>query len=251
MLLILNFPHNPTGFMPDPQSVQELNDALITVVEKTGKDLVIFLDDAYEGLVYDQDVRQWSLFSDLATLHPKILPVKIDGISKEFFFWGGRIGCITFPLMSHWDKHEEIECELENKVSAIIRGTVSNSCRLVQGLMAKLLNENREQVLKERDRLITVISERAYILREELKTLKDPVLQPDPFNAGLFALLNIQGISAQKFADHLLSHYGVGTVAFENKERGINGIRITFGSVIKEDIPKVVDCIGKTIKDIC
>jgi aspartate/methionine/tyrosine aminotransferase len=250
MLLILNFPHNPTGFMPDPQNVQELKDALITVVEKTGKDLVIFLDDAYEGLVYDQGVRQWSLFSDLATLHPKILPIKIDGISKEFFFWGGRIGCITFPLMNHWDKHEDIECELENKVGAIIRGTVSNACRLVQGLMARLLNENREQLLKERDRLITVISERAHILREELEALTDPVVQADPFNAGLFALLNIQGISAGKFADHLLRHYGIGTVAFENKERGLNGIRITFGSVIKEDIPKVVDCIGKTIKDM-
>ncbi len=212
--------------------------------------MIIFLDDAYEGLVYDQNVRQWSLFSDLTTLHPKILPVKIDGISKEFFFWGGRIGCITFPLMNHWDKHEEIESELENKVSAIIRGTVSNSCRLVQGLMAQQLNENMKQLLKERDRLITVISERAYVLREELKTLNDPVVQPDPFNAGLFALLNIQGISALKFADHLLRHYGVGTVAFEKKERGLNGIRITFGSVTKEDIPKVVDCIGKTIKDI-
>ncbi|MGR3293386.1 MAG: aminotransferase class I/II-fold pyridoxal phosphate-dependent enzyme [Candidatus Scalindua sp.] len=250
MLLILNFPHNPTGFMPDPQNVQELNDALITVVEKTGKDLVIFLDDAYEGLVYDQNVRQWSLFSDLATLHPKILPIKIDGISKEFFFWGGRIGCITFPLMSHWDKHEEIECELENKVSAIIRGTVSNSCRLVQGLMAKLLNENREQLLQERNRLIKVISERAHLLRKELEALTGPVVQPDPFNAGLFALLNIQGISACKFADHLLRHYGIGTVAFEKEERGLNGIRITFGSVIKEDIPKVVECIGKTIKDM-
>jgi len=250
MLLILNFPHNPTGFMPDPQNVQELKDALITVVEKTGKDLVIFLDDAYEGLVYDQGVRQWSLFSDLATLHPKILPIKIDGISKEFFFWGGRIGCITFPLMNHWDKHEDVECELENKVSAIIRGTVSNACRLVQGLMARLLNENREQLLKERDHLITVISERAHILREELEALTGPVVRADPFNAGLFALLNIQGISACKFADHLLRHYGIGTVAFENKERGLNGIRITFGSVIKEDIPKVVDCIGKTIKDM-
>ncbi len=250
MLLILNFPHNPTGFMPDPQNVQELKDALITVVEKTGKDLVIFLDDAYEGLVYDQGIRQWSLFSDLATLHPKIFPIKIDGISKEFFFWGGRIGCITFPLMNHWDKHEDVECELENKVSAIIRGTVSNACRLVQGLMARLLNENREQLLKERDRLIKVISERAHILREELEALTGPVVQADPFNAGLFALLNIQGISAGKFADHLLRHYGIGTVAFENKERGLNGIRITFGSVIKEDIPKVVDCIGKTIKDM-
>ena len=88
---------------------------------------------AYEGLVYDQDVRQWSLFSDLATLHPEILPVKIYGICKEYCFCGGRMGCITFPLMNHWEKHEDIECDLENKVSAIIRGTVSSSCRLVQG----------------------------------------------------------------------------------------------------------------------
>ncbi len=250
MLLLLNFPHNPTGYMPDPQNVQELHDVLITVVKKTKKDLVIFLDDAYEGLVYDQNVRQWSLFSDLATLHPKIFPVKIDGISKEVFFWGGRIGCISFPLMNHWEKPGNIESELENKVSAIIRGTVSNSCHLVQELIAKVLNENREQVLKERDHLIKVISERVHILRDALEKIKDPIVKADPFNAGLFALLNIQGISAFKFGDHLLRNYGVGTVAFENKERGINGIRITFGSIPKENIPKVVDCIGKTIKDI-
>lgn len=62
--------------------------------------------------------------------------------------------------MNHSEKHEEIEYELKNKFSAIIRGTVSNSCLLVHGLMAKLLNENREQVLKEIARLIKVIAER-------------------------------------------------------------------------------------------
>jgi DNA-binding transcriptional MocR family regulator len=32
--------------------------------------------------------------------------------------------------------------------------------------------------------------------------------------------------------------------------RRIDGIRITFGSVLKEDIPRVVDRIGKTINDM-
>jgi hypothetical protein len=40
------------------------------------------------------------------------------------------------------------------------------------------------------------------------------------------------------------------TNKFSYGVRRIDGIRITFGSVIKEDIPKVVDCIGNTIKDM-
>ncbi len=91
---------------------------------------------------------------------------------------------------------------------------------------------------------------RAHVSRVEMDAVTGPDVHEDPVNAGLLALLNIQGISALKFADHLLRYYGIGTVAFENKERGLNGIRITFGSVIKEDIPKVVEYIGKTIKDM-
>lgn len=251
MLLLLNFPHNPTGYMPDAASVNELKDALCSVVKKTNKDLIIFLDDAYEGMVYDDNARQWSLFPDLVDLHQKILPIKIDGISKEFFFFGGRIGCITFPLMGHWDNVKDVESELENKVSAIIRGNVSNSCHVVQEIAAKLLNEKRDQILKERDLLIKIIYERVQVFKECLNSLKDnAIVQADPFNAGLFAFFNIKGTSAFEFADVLLRNHGVGTVAFEKKDIGINGIRVTFGSTPIKDIPEVVDAIGKTIQDI-
>ncbi|MBC8549991.1 MAG: hypothetical protein H8D23_10100 [Candidatus Brocadiales bacterium] len=64
---------------------------LFELLSKRRKDLVIFLDDAYEGLVYDQDVRQWSPFSDFSTVHSKILPVQIDDVIKEFFFEENRL----------------------------------------------------------------------------------------------------------------------------------------------------------------
>ena len=61
--------------------------------------LVVLLDDAYFGLFYEDSIKE-SLFGLLADTHPNILPVKIDGATKENYVWGLRVGFITYAADS-------------------------------------------------------------------------------------------------------------------------------------------------------
>jgi aspartate/methionine/tyrosine aminotransferase len=94
---ILNFPNNPTGYMPSAAEAAELTERVRGVLEETGKPLVVLFDDAYEGYVYD-DAHPVSLFYGFVGLHPLCWPVKCDGITKELLLFGGRLGALTLGL---------------------------------------------------------------------------------------------------------------------------------------------------------
>lgn len=93
-IVILNFPNNPTGYTPHEEEVQGIIAAILEAAD-AGINLAVILDDAYFGLFYEDTVKE-SLFGRLAGLHPKILPIKIDGATKESYVWGLRVGFITF-----------------------------------------------------------------------------------------------------------------------------------------------------------
>ena len=62
------------------------------------------VDDAYYGLFYE-DVYTQSLFTALTNLQLKnLLPIRLDGATKEFFAWGLRVGFITFGVMMKQQK---------------------------------------------------------------------------------------------------------------------------------------------------
>ncbi|NMA69447.1 MAG: aminotransferase class I/II-fold pyridoxal phosphate-dependent enzyme, partial [Desulfitobacterium sp.] len=124
-LLLLNFPNNPTGYTPGEEEAEQIVNALKDVAE-AGINLVVLTDDAYFGLFYEDSIKE-SLFARLADIHPRILPIKIDGPTKEEYVWGFRVGFITYA------DSNPIVCEvLENKTKAIIRGTISNASHPAQ-----------------------------------------------------------------------------------------------------------------------
>ena len=45
------------------------------------------VDDAYEPYVYKDDVLNRSIFYDLHLLNENVIPIKLDGITKEEFFY--------------------------------------------------------------------------------------------------------------------------------------------------------------------
>jgi len=49
VVIILNFPNNPSGYMPTVEEGKKLADGLIEIAEK-GIKLVVVTDDAYFGL---------------------------------------------------------------------------------------------------------------------------------------------------------------------------------------------------------
>ncbi|MBJ8193091.1 aminotransferase class I/II-fold pyridoxal phosphate-dependent enzyme, partial [Bacillus cereus] len=82
-IVVLNFPNNPTGYTPGVEEGKAIVAAIQEAAE-AGINVVVVTDDAYFGLFFEDSLHE-SLFGQLAGLHPRILPVKIDGATKEEF----------------------------------------------------------------------------------------------------------------------------------------------------------------------
>ena len=77
------------------------------------------MDDAYYGLFYEDVYTFNHYFTALSNLNSNaILPVRLDGATKEFFAWGFRVGFMTFGTSDQTTKEV-----LETKVKGLIRVT--------------------------------------------------------------------------------------------------------------------------------
>ena len=88
-VLILNFPNNPTGYTATIEDAAAIV-AAVKEVADAGKKIVVVLDDAYFGLVYEKGVHGESLFAEFSDLSENVLAVKLDGTTKEDYVWGLR-----------------------------------------------------------------------------------------------------------------------------------------------------------------
>jgi aspartate/methionine/tyrosine aminotransferase len=85
-----------------------------------------------------------SIFSLLADVHPRILPIKVDGATKENYVWGFRVGFITYA-----SKSAAILNALEQKTKGIIRGTISSASHPSQSIILQSLQSEEFPVEKE------------------------------------------------------------------------------------------------------
>jgi aspartate/methionine/tyrosine aminotransferase len=245
VVAILNFPNNPTGYMPSAEEVDELARRVRETLDRTGKALVLLFDDAYEGYVYD-DAYPLSPFYRFVGLHPLCWPVKCDGITKELLLFGGRLGTLTLGLPDALPPADRpaVEAEWENKVSAVLRSTISSAPTPVQNLVTRILRDDLEGVLAQRARMIGLLRRR----RETLRRLLDApearaAFRVDPFNSGFFAFLNLRAGSAEAVAYRALREHRVGVVPMESAELGINALRVTFGSVPEAQLERLVGAL--------
>jgi aspartate/methionine/tyrosine aminotransferase len=79
-LIVLNFPHNPTGYLPPRDEL----DAIVDLARKRG--LYVFCDEMYRLLVYDPTHR----LPAMCDLYEK--GISLSGMSKTFGLPGLRIG---------------------------------------------------------------------------------------------------------------------------------------------------------------
>lgn len=242
LLVLLNFPHNPTGYSPHPGEAAAISDALMAAAE-SGKNLVVFIDDAYTGLFYEEDLFRESLFSLLADSHPGISAVKIDGPTKEDYVWGFRVGFITFSLAGGDGRQAAYEA-LEKKVGGLIRGTISkcstpSQSLLVHAIKSKGYDEEKLEkfeLLKGRyDEIKRVLSGGEYA----------DAFRPYPFNAGYFMCLELLHADAELLRRHLLEAYGVGTIAI-----GGSDMRIAFSCLEREQIKDLFDILYVAVKEL-
>ncbi|MBN2325928.1 MAG: aminotransferase class I/II-fold pyridoxal phosphate-dependent enzyme [Candidatus Omnitrophica bacterium] len=252
-VVMLNFPNNPTGCCPPKAAGREIVKTIQDLTASTpDKKLVLLLDDAYEGYVYDEEAENRSLFY-LFDPAPNFLPVKMDGVSKEMLWYGARIGAITFMCPDGWFEkagRDDIFKELENKFRGVVRNTVSNCSHVAQSAALKAL-QNLDQIMSERKKVFDLLSERYHLMKQELGKLTTDLLIPDPFQGGFFCFVNIKpgcGLKASDVCDHLLKKYAVGAVPLEMGD--INGIRLAFCGVEAQDIPQLCQSLEQAVTDL-
>jgi len=256
IILILGFPNNPTGYVPNQEELEEILDALIEAQKTISKPIIIIVDDAYEPYVYSKEVINRSIFYALHELEEDIIPIKLDGITKELLLYGGRIGFITIGLKPHWVKNAQelttLKAEIDNKLSGLLRTTISNSNHFYQSLTLKLFDDiGMDGLIQKREKVKHLLKERYEKINAEFKKIKNENISVDSNAGGFFIFVNLnpEVIKANDFADHLLKKYKVGVIPIEKQHDNINGIRIAYCSIDLRKIPEFVSRIGQALRD--
>ena len=239
VIMILNYPNNPTGYTPTKQEVKTIVEAIEALANK-GTKVIAVVDDAYYGLFYE-DVYTQSIFTALTTLnHKNILPVRLDGATKEFFAWGFRVGFITFGI--HNDTAQQV---LEAKVKGLIRSNISSGPMPSQNAIKYVL-EHHEQFNKEIQANINTLQERYAVTKEVVYDKQyQRHWQAYDFNSGYFMALKVNGVDPEELRVHLINKYSIGIIALNDTD-----IRVAFSCVEKDDIPHVFNSIAQAIEDL-
>ena len=256
VVLLLNFPNNPTGYVPTKEEASNLVEMLKESQKIHEKPIVVLVDDAYEPYVYKDNVLNRSIFYDLHQLDENVIPIKLDGITKELLIYGGRVGFITIGLKPSWiiddTELQNLKEEIHNKLEGFIRATISNCNSFYQVLVHKLFEENGfEQIIKSREDVSKLLKIRYETINLELRKINNPNISIDPNSGGFFVFINLNStkIKARKFADHLLKEYRVGIIPIEKLDENINGVRIAYCSIDLSKIPELVKRIDLALKD--
>ncbi len=239
-VVLLNLPSNPGGYSPTRPERDVLVASLFAEAER--RPLLVICDDAYAGLVYEEEVPRESPFWELVGLHPNLVPVKVDGATKEYSFFGGRIGFLTFPF----SPGSEIALALESKVKGLVRATIGSPVATSQMLLLHALEAADAEAQVEAVRLL--LAERYRALQQALARVDQRLLRPLPFNSGCFALLELPeslGVAAEEVRQHLLDRHDSGVVSV-----GQRYLRVAFCSVAAAAIPELVSRMERGVTEV-
>jgi aspartate/methionine/tyrosine aminotransferase len=242
IVVLLNFPNNPTGYTVTKEEGEGITQILSRVAQE-GKNIIAAFDDAYFGLFYEEETLKESLFARLCDSHKRLLAVKLDGATKENYVWGLRVGFVTYGCKTD-ETAESFYDALERKTAGCVRGNISNNSHLGQSVVLKSILNN--SFVEEKQSKFDVLKKRANRVKE---VISDPKYKHAwnvyPFNSGYFMCIQLKDIDAETLRSHLLEKYGVGLIALGDKN-----IRIAFSCLEIEDIPELFDIILKGVQDL-
>ena len=239
-ILILNFPNNPTGYTATVEDASKIV-AAVKAAARAGKKVVVVLDDAYFGLVYEKGIHEESLFAEFAELDGNVLAVKLDGTTKEDYVWGLRIGFISFAFKGATD--EQLKA-LEAKAAGNVRSCLSNASSIGQHLaMAAYADKGYARQKREK---YAVLKKRYGLIRKILA--KNPKyaesFEPMPFNSGYFMCVKPRGVDAERVRKHLIAKYSTGTIVLSGL------IRLAFSTIPCEKLPTLFANVDAAIRDL-
>ncbi len=242
LIVLMNFPHNPTGYTAVEKEGEALT-KILTGIAESGSNVIVACDDSYFGLFYEPDVMKESLFAKLCNRHPRLLPIKLDGATKENYVWGLRVGFITYGCAAE-NNLAGIFDALEKKTAGCIRGNISNASHLSQSITLKSLQSDTYPTEKK---------EKYEILKNKAARVKAVLTDPKyaaawdvyPFNSGYFMCIRLKTVNAEKLRVHLLDTYGVGLISI-----GDHDLRVAFSCIEEKDVQLLFDTILKGVGDL-
>jgi aspartate/methionine/tyrosine aminotransferase len=238
-IVLLNFPNNPSGYTPYPAEVREIV-AAVNAAAQRGHKVVVLIDDAYFGLVFEEGVYKQSIFCDLADLHPNVLAVKIDGATKEDYVWGFRVGFISYAVKGGTPALYEA---LEAKTGGAIRGNISNTSNPAQSLLVhswsagEYDSEKKQKfdLLKRRYDEVKAILAAHPEYKEQFTAL--------PFNSGYFMCIKPKA-DPELLRQKLLKDYSTGTINFGSI------LRLAFSATPTQKLAKLFENVFKAGKEL-
>ena len=240
IITLLNFPNNPAGYTPLVSEIKEIVAELKKLADK-GKKIIVIIDDAYFGLVYEDKVFMESIFVELCNLSENILAIKLDGPTKEDYVWGFRVGFMTYGIKGGTAALYEA---LENKTAGAVRGNISNISQISQSLLYNVYSSpSYEQSKKDK---YDILKSRYVILRDALsKPAYAEYFSALPFNSGYFMCVEPKkGLVAEDIRKHLLEKYSTGVIVLGNV------IRLAFSAVPQDKLGELVENIYKACVDL-
>ena len=239
-LLVLNFPNNPAGYTATVADAKKIV-AAVKAAARKGKKIVVILDDAYFGLVYEKGIHEESLFAEFATLDKNVLAVKLDGTTKEDYVWGLRVGFISFAFKGATDAQLKA---LEAKAAGDVRSCISNASSLGQHLAIAAYADKKYWAQKKQK--YAVLKSRYAEIRKILKRHPDYAknFEVMPFNSGYFMCVKPIGVEAEKVRKHLIAKYSTGTIVLSGL------IRLAFSTIPKAKLGTLFSNVNAAIADL-
>lgn len=237
---LLNIPSNPGGYSPDGDERRATIAALLAEAKR--RPLVVLCDDAYAGLVFEPDISRESLFWELAGIHPNLVAVKIDGATKEFSFFGGRVGFLTFAV----EPDSDAARSLESKVKMLVRSSVGSPVASSQVILLQALRQ--EGIAAEVEAVRALLQGRYEALQGAMKKVDRRLLTPLPFNSGCFALVELPaalGLDSERLRKHLLARHDTGLVSIAPRY-----LRIAHCSVDAAALPELVRRLEAAVAEL-
>jgi len=242
IIVLLNFPQNPTGYTVTYDEADRIVDILTNVAE-SGTNVIAVADDAYFGLFYEQDALNESIFARLSGKHPRLLAIKLDGATKENYVWGLRVGFMTYGCVIDKDS-ESVYDALARKTAGCVRGNISNASHLSQTLVVQSMKS--ESYVAEKEDKYKVLEVRAKKVKAVLSDPKySDAWEVYPFNSGYFMCIRLKTVNAEKLRVHLLDKYGVGLISL-----GDTDLRVAFSCLEESDVEELYDTILQGVRDL-
>lgn len=240
-ILILNFPNNPTGYT----ATEEDAAAIVAAVKEAadaGKKIVVVLDDAYFGLVYEDGVHGESLFAEFSDLSENVLAVKLDGTTKEDYVWGLRVGFIAFAFKGALD--DQLKA-LEAKAAGNVRSAISNASSLGQAMALAAYADEKAYEAQKKEKY-GVLKARYDEIRSILAAHPEyaDAFEVMPFNSGYFMCVKPLGVEAEAVRRKLIEKYSTGTIVLSGL------IRLAFSTIPKNRLAEVFANVAAAVGDI-